>query len=109
LVRPELLCNPVDAGGEGIADPTAHLECYRLRESAGPARTVTASDLFGTSTLTLARARNLCVPSEKDGVASALALDHFKCYRVARGTTRFSRRPTTLADQFETKATGVLR
>jgi hypothetical protein len=109
LTRPDSLCNPADKNGEGTADPTAHLECYRVRDLPRGSRTVTVNNQFGAQALTLRRARTLCVPSEKDGVASPLALDFFKCYRATRGTPRFVRRTVSVADQFETKQTVVRR
>jgi acyl-homoserine lactone acylase PvdQ len=109
LLRSDGLCNPVDKDGEGIGDATAHLECYRIREPAGAARTLTASNQFGAQTLTIGRPHTLCVPSQKDGLPSELAVDHFKCYRAGRPSPRFARRTTRLADQFETKQALVVR
>ena len=34
----------------------------------------------GTESLELVGPETLCLPSEMDGIASALAIDHFKCY-----------------------------
>jgi hypothetical protein len=70
---------------------------------------VTVSNQFGAQALTLRRARTLCVPTEKDGIASPLDLDAFKCYRATRGTPRFVRQTVGVADQFETKQTVVRR
>src|SRR5439155_4105969 len=89
LVRPDSLCNPVDKNGEGIADETAHLVCYRLKQPAFVGASVTAANQLGTQSFALTKVRTLCVPSEKDGVASALGIDHFECYRAVRGTPAF--------------------
>jgi acyl-homoserine lactone acylase PvdQ len=105
LVRPDSLCNPVDKNGEGIVDATAHLTCYRLKQPAFVGANVTAANQLGVQSFGLTKVRTLCVPSEKDGVASALGIDHFECYRAVRGTPPFVPRTVTLADQYETKNT----
>jgi hypothetical protein len=109
------LCNPADKQGEGIADATAHLACYKIADAKGqpklsPAEVVT-SDQFGSLALRLSAAAALCVPSEKDGEPSALALDHFKCYRakVPKGAARFVERTVVVTDQFETKTMTVAK
>ena len=109
---PFRFCNPVDKDGGGILDPTAHLNCYTIFDQGGPPfrhRKVTVSNQFGEQKLTLVRPESLCVPAEKDGVASALAIDHFKCYQVERtiGTPPFKFRTVVLQDQFESKITSV--
>ena len=112
-LRPQALCNPVDVDGAGSGDPTAHLECYRVRDAAGQprfaARSVALGDAFGAAAQRALRPRTLCLPSTKDGVPSLLRLDHFKCYRAGKPSPAFARRTVSLADQFETKATSVLR
>ncbi len=47
----------------------------------------------------------------KDGVASDLNLEHFKCYKVktAIGTPKFARREVTLVDQFGETTVTVLK
>lgn len=40
VVKPRLLCNPVDKNGEGIFDPAKHLTCYTLRQPTFRAREV---------------------------------------------------------------------
>jgi acyl-homoserine lactone acylase PvdQ len=107
LVRPDTLCNPVDKNGEGIVDPTAHLECYRPRSSASAGASVTVTNQLGVQTFGLTKIRSVCVPSEKDGVASALGIDHFACYRARAGAPAFVPLTVTLADQYETKNTLV--
>jgi hypothetical protein len=84
--KPKALCNPVDKDGEGIHDPTAHLTCYELKEIGGQPpfqrRDVLVEDQFGRLILSVEKAQTLCVPSEKDHVASELNLDHFQCYKA---------------------------
>jgi hypothetical protein len=57
----------------------------------------------------LTRLRTVCVPSEADGVASALGIDHFDCYRAARATPRLSPRAVTLVDQWGTRSPLLVR
>jgi hypothetical protein len=92
-VRPDSICNPVDKNGEGIGDATAHLECYR-REAARVAHALGRREQPVRRAATFAprsRAR-VCVPSETDGVASALDLDDFACAKATRPSPRFARR-----------------
>jgi hypothetical protein len=49
------------------------------------------------------------VPSEQNHVASALNIDHYKCYKVTRANPRFSRRNVTTADDFVNTTTSVKR
>jgi hypothetical protein len=113
--RPFRTCNPVNKAGEGIEDPTAHLQCYRTRRAPGTPvfvqRFVTVDNQFGTQRLFVGRSIGLCNPAEKDGVASSLDVNHYKCYgaQVAPGEPRFLQRFVSLADQFETKQTVVKR
>ena len=109
------LCNPADKNGEGIADPTAHLACYKIKDVKGQpkfvARDVVTSDQFGNLSLRVSGAATLCVPSEKDGVSSLHPVDHFKCYRakVTKRTPSFEKRTVAVTDQFETKNVVILK
>ncbi len=109
------LCNPADKAGEGIADPTAHLACYKIKPVTKKpkfvARDVVTADQFGSLSLRVSGAATLCVPSEKDGLPSLQALDHFKCYRakVTKGKPAFAERTVAVTDQFETKNVVVLK
>ena len=38
VVKPKLLCNPVDKNGEGILNPDGHLVCYRVKNAGGEPR-----------------------------------------------------------------------
>jgi hypothetical protein len=96
LDDPRLFCNPVDKNEEGIADPTAHLACYEIRNKNRSVddddddrrrrkqflREVLVTNQFGEQTLKVDEGELLCTPSEKNGVASELLLDHFKCYHA---------------------------
>jgi cysteine-rich repeat protein len=116
IVKPPVaLCNPVDKNEEGIQDPTAHLVCHDIAQVKRQAKfvkhQVQVQDQFCALTLSVTAPDTLCVPSEKDGVASALKLDHFKCYaaKIAPKTPKFASRDVTLTDQYETKVVTVLK
>ena len=115
LKRPASLCNPVSKDGQGVHDPTAHLVCYRTAPQSGfQRRDIGVRNQFGDQTVTVLKPLQLCVPSEKDGVPSALGIDHFRCYkaRIRPGTPSFDEREVTLVDQFENKrerVTGCFR
>jgi hypothetical protein len=113
VLRPDRFCNPVDKNNEGINNPDAHLNCYRIREPSGPSRDVVVNNQFGDLRLTATKAHSLCVPAIKDQVGNLddLGINHFKCYRVRRtpGFAAFTRRDVPLADQFEIKNTTVVR
>jgi len=99
-----------------IQDPTAHLNCYRIRRAprtpAFVPRIVQVGNQFGAAqSLELTGRADLCVPAEKDGVASTLDVNHYKCYRaqIAEGQPAFLNRFVFLQDQFEGKQTVVKR
>ena len=108
VLKPQLLCNPVDKNGEGITDPTAHLRCYRIKDLSGQAkfqrRDVTVQNQLGNETATVTKPRLLCVPSRTDGSPATPNGDHFKCYRAK---SAFSQQTVLLADEFESKTTIV--
>ncbi len=112
-VKPFELCNPVDKNGEGIVDPTAHLHCYRTRRTPSTpqfqSQLVDVTNQFGTQQLQIYRRHSLCLPAEKNGVASALNINHYKCYkaRAVPGSPAPTPLIVNLADQFETKTTQV--
>ena len=77
------LCNPVNKNGGGIEDPTAHLACYKMGYVHQPVfkqRGVAVANQFEDTTVQVLRRGRLCVPTSVDGVPSATAIDHFKCY-----------------------------
>src|SRR5947199_9480107 len=84
IVKPDSLCNAVDKNGEGVGDPTAHLECYVISQAGGaPRRPAVISNQFGSETSLVGSPRRLCVPAERNGVASSRNLDRYKRYRGA--------------------------
>ena len=122
-IKPFYLGNPVDKESEGIRVPEAHLECYKIKDTKTvpkqvkfAQRTVQTTNQFGTETLTVVKPITLCVPSAKDEdsqppALAVTAVDHFKCYKAktAKGTPKFQSREVSLADQFETKDTLVIK
>ncbi len=108
--KPDSLCNPTDVNSEGVGDETAHLACYRMKEiGAFPSRNVLVRSRFGDQTMTLVRAQQLCVPSEKNHVASNLNIDHYKCYKVSHASPSFARQGLAVSDQWVSTTTSVLK
>jgi hypothetical protein len=106
VTAPVRFMNPANKNGEGIGDPTAHLNCFGISDTvAFAARDAKITNQFGPLTLTATKANLLCMKAEKDGVDSALNIDNFKCYpaTVKRGTPVFTQRVVTIGDQYETK------
>ena len=74
VLKPLLLCNPVDKNGEGIPCEGNHLVCYRIKDAAGQMpfqrRTVDVLDQFGLPEVKVLRGdcrstAYFCVPSTK--------------------------------------------
>jgi cysteine-rich repeat protein len=113
VLKTDSFCNPVGVNGQPIADPAGHLQCYRIRDAAGQprfaARALDIDDAFGPRTLTVSKAKLVCIPTTRDGQPPPAHLDHFKCYTAKRpnGTTAFAEQQVTLADAFESKVTRV--
>ncbi|MGH7785486.1 MAG: TIM-barrel domain-containing protein [Candidatus Binatia bacterium] len=111
-IKPTLLCNPADAG-RAVLDPTAHLTCYKLKKPAGApafaARQVTVANRFGVTSMRLTKPASLCAPSELDGQASALNLDHYTCYKAKLDGGTFARTDLPIADAFESKTSRLLK
>jgi hypothetical protein len=123
-MRPTEICNPVDKNGEGIADPEAHLMCYKVRtlipRRGGGRRAIRGTDQFGSEELRVSRHREICLPALKSCVPDDTAtppvtcdldaleqrLAHLQCYlgRTQRGTPSLTPIPDlSLADQFESQ------
>jgi len=74
VLRPVLLCTPVDKNHEGFENPLGafgpHFTCYQTRDARGEEafarRQVVVRNQFGEQTLTVFKRKGLlCVPSEK--------------------------------------------
>jgi len=69
VIKPKMLCNPVDKNGEEIMNPTNHLMCYDVEPAEGfkknKKRSVFTNNQFGPEQLDVKKEKELCVPSEK--------------------------------------------
>ena len=66
VVKPFLLCTPVDKNGEGISDPSLHQCCYRIKSTRlKPSPTVLVASQFQRSTLSPLQGKFLCAPCTK--------------------------------------------
>jgi hypothetical protein len=66
VIKPFLVCNPVDKNGEGIKNPLPHLCCYKLKSKAlNPKPKVEIESQFQKSQLELKKAQLLCAPCSK--------------------------------------------
>lgn len=74
VLKPWVLCNPVDKNGEGILQPACHLLCYKIKDQDGQppfeSRKVMIEDQFSSHNATAFRGScrkisTLCVPSMK--------------------------------------------
>jgi hypothetical protein len=94
-----------------MSDPTAHLNCYKIREPRFQPINVVVENQFGQQNLKVVKADTLCVPAEKDLVPSDLNINHFKCYKVrkTRGTPAFTPRDVNVVDQFEQKMVSAFK
>ncbi len=65
VVRPEILCTPVDVDGGGVFDPATNLLCYKIRDEKGqPAFSRTPmfeTDVLATLSLELSKPKWLCL------------------------------------------------
>lgn len=107
LEKPRSVCAPAIKNAEPVIDATAHLTCYTMKDNVQPRFTpvdVAVWNQFGAQRLKVRKPWQLCVPSEKNGVASALGIDHYRCYKAKFADREtFGPRTVTLADQFQTK------
>jgi hypothetical protein len=66
LKKPFLLCNPTSTNGAGVADPAAHLVCYKLKpRKLKPRARIEVVDQLGTTQLEAKKSFAVCVPSSK--------------------------------------------
>jgi thrombospondin type 3 repeat protein len=110
VLAPRHLCRPADVNGAGIADPTTHLESYRIVPTTTPAKrkNVAVSTAFGAVTVDTMRADLMLIPTAADSAAlpappdAQLArVDRYACYRVrrSRGTRSRSTASLTITDE----------
>lgn len=107
-MRPVTACNPAVTGAGTIVDPAAYLTCYKIKDTSGQPkfvkRQVEMATGVGDLRWELKRARELCVPTTRDGSPIAPTRDAFKCYqaKTAPGTPRFEKREVIVEDEFGT-------
>ncbi len=72
VMKPARFCNPVDKNGEGIASPSDHLACYKIkdarikpRQSKFMRRTVYTDNQFHRTKVTAIKPKLLCLRSTK--------------------------------------------
>jgi len=67
IVRPSLLCNPVDKNGEGVPQPKVHLVCYTIKVGNPDGKTygVVVQNQLETNKYYVRDPQLLCVPSTK--------------------------------------------
>ena len=109
---PHRLCAPVNKNGEGILDATEHLAGYKTKAKFTKVTNQTIVNQFGTLQLDVVRPDLFMVPTAKDGVPlSPPPGDHFTCYKVkrTRGAAKFVERTVTVADQFQSVTSTVLK
>jgi hypothetical protein len=114
ISRPKVLCPPTNKNAEGVVDDDTHLVAYAMRQSPGHTRRtgLKVTNQLGSVFLDTMRPDTLLVPTAKDLLASppapdlgAIAVDHYKCYRVkpTRGKPAFPSNTTVeVTDQFDT-------
>jgi len=95
--EPLEFCPPTSKNGATIEDPEEHLTMYAASIPLPQALSVRTQDQFGLRTLTVASARVLLVPTEKNDLGEPTRLNHYWCY-AANGPK--VGQTVTLADQF---------
>lgn len=109
--RPLALCTPAAKTLTGTpgAPPSDldHFECYDVTSESPifTSETLTVVDEFGTRTVRLDRARELCNPVEKRRAGMApepikRPAEHYVCYRIVSHSPAFSARTVFTRDQF---------
>lgn len=67
VIRPQVLCTPVDVDGAGIFDVDTNLTCYKIRDEKGQPKFARTSmfetDALATLSLQLVKAKWLCLPA----------------------------------------------
>ena len=97
------------------ATPTSngnvHYQCYEVHQGQQNVTPATLDDLFGTSTISVRRAKRICTPADKnDENPGALAqIDHLKAYEINQ-TERFTPvKNLSVTNQFGTMLLNIAR
>ena len=65
ILRPVMLCNPVDKNGEGIPAKEVHLVCYTIKAEKSQTHVVTIQNQLEETKYYVKGPQMLCVPSTK--------------------------------------------
>ena len=65
IVKPAMLCNPVDKNGEGIPAKEVHLVCYTIKTEKSQTRVVAIQNQLEEAKYYVKGPQMLCVPSTK--------------------------------------------
>lgn len=66
LKKPGLVCAPTSIDGSLIADPSTHLNCYKVKGPKGTGANAQIADQFGTVQVAVkGKAAFVCVPATK--------------------------------------------
>src|SRR5262245_9538711 len=87
-----------------VLQPLHHLQCYNLKNSGFDETPVTLTDRFGTRSMTVRKARQLCAPADKNGEdpSAPMSPDFMTAYSI-KGGGKFERvRAQTVVNQFGT-------
>lgn len=112
IARPLALCTPAAKTLTGTPGPPPsdldHFECYDVTSETPTFRseTLEVRDQFGTRTVRIDRARELCNPVEKRRTGMAVEPvtrpdEHYVCYRIVSHTPAFSALNVFTRDQFD--------
>jgi hypothetical protein len=107
-VRPVSGGSAAVQGGGAIVDPSAALDCYKVKAAPGAPRYVVRqldlTDAFGTQRWELRRAVELCLPATRDASPVDPARDAYACYqaKTVPGTPRFATRELAVTDAAST-------
>jgi cysteine-rich repeat protein len=117
--KPRFLGSPAGLGASVPSVPEVSLECYKTADAKGESAfvptVVSTVGPFGSADLVLAKAVSLCVPTGIDQlgipVAPPALIDDFRCYKTnpVKGSPSFEKVTISVADEFETKTTVVLK
>ena len=95
-----------------VLAPLDHFECYEIHRPPANLAGVTADDAFGSSVITLKKAKRLCLPADKNDEANAAPLhpEHEMYFTIKQTSPKFvPRRAITIANQFGPQTMDVVK
>ena len=97
------------------ATPTSngnvHYQCYEVHQGPQNATPATLDDVFGTSTISVRRAKRICAPADKndENPSAPAQIDHLKAYEINQ-TDRFTPvKNLSVTNQFGTMLLDIAR